>query len=159
MLTFHTRRYHARARTRRLRRDADPGADGLGPPRDRDAALAVVREAVRMGINHIDTSDYYGPHVANEIIREAIYPYPEDLTIVTKVGARREADKSWLPALLPKELISAVHDNLRNLRLDALDIVNLRLGGVSSGRTIARLRNRSAHCSIFKRKALSNTSA
>jgi pyridoxine 4-dehydrogenase len=105
-----------------------PGPMVWGPPRDRDAALAVVREAVRLGINHIDTSDYYGPHVANEIIREAIYPYPADLTIVTKVGARREADKSWLPALSPKELISAVHDNLRNLRLDALDIVNLRLG-------------------------------
>jgi pyridoxine 4-dehydrogenase len=106
-----------------------PGPMVWGPPRDREAALAVVREAVRIGINHIDTSDYYGPHVANEIIREAIYPYPEDLTIVTKVGARREADKSWLPALSPKELTSAVHDNLRNLRLDALDIVNLRLGG------------------------------
>jgi pyridoxine 4-dehydrogenase len=106
-----------------------PGPMVWGPPRDRDAALAVVREAVRIGINHIDTSDYYGPHVANEIIREAIYPYPEDLTIVTKVGARREADKSWLPAISPKELTSAVHDNLRNLRLDALEIVNLRLGG------------------------------
>ena len=106
-----------------------PGPMVWGPPRDRDAALAVVREAVRIGINHIDTSDYYGPHVANEIIREAIYPYPSDLTIVTKVGARREADKSWVPALAPKELTSAVHDNLRNLRLDALDIVNLRLGG------------------------------
>jgi pyridoxine 4-dehydrogenase len=99
-----------------------------GPPRDRDAALAVVREAVRIGINHIDTSDYYGPHVANEIIREAIYPYPADLTIVTKVGARREADKSWPHAISRGELTSAVHDNLRNLRLEALEIVNLRLG-------------------------------
>jgi aryl-alcohol dehydrogenase-like predicted oxidoreductase len=105
-----------------------PGPMVWGTPRDRDAALAVVREAVRIGINHIDTSDYYGPHVANEIIREAIYPYASDLTIVTKVGARREADKSWLPAISPKELTSAVHDNLRNLRLEALDIVNLRLG-------------------------------
>ena len=119
-----------------------PGPMVWGPPRDRDAALAVVREAVRIGINHIDTSDYYGPHVANEIIREAIYPYPSDLTIVTKVGARREADKSWVPALAPKELTSAVHDNLRNLRLDALDIVNLRLGGALRARRKLGCRNR-----------------
>jgi pyridoxine 4-dehydrogenase len=127
---LHTGRHDTRAKARWLRRNADPRADGLvwGLPRDRDAALAVVRETVRIGINHIDTSDYYGPHVANEIIREAIYPYPVDLTIVTKVGARRDADKSWLPALSPKELTTAVHDNLRNLRLDSLEIVNLRLG-------------------------------
>jgi len=100
-----------------------------GPPEDRDAAIAVVREAVRLGVNHIDTSDYYGPHVANEIIREALHPYPEGLTIVTKVGARRGRDKSWLPALSKRALVDAVHDNLRNLRLDALDVVNLRVGG------------------------------
>ncbi|HTA37865.1 MAG TPA: oxidoreductase, partial [Candidatus Acidoferrales bacterium] len=99
-----------------------------GPPRDRDAALAVVREAVRIGVNHIDTSDYYGPHVANEIIRDALHPYPDGVTIVTKVGARREADKSWPPAISPSEITSAVHDNLRNLQLEALDVVNLRLG-------------------------------
>ena len=100
-----------------------------GPPRDRHAAVAVVREAVRLGIDHIDTSDYYGPHVANEIIREALHPYPRDLVIVTKVGARRGADKSWPTALSKEELVSAVHDNLRSLRRDVLDIVNLRVGG------------------------------
>ena len=100
-----------------------------GPPEDRDAAIAMVREAVRLGVNHIDTSDYCGPHVANEIIREALHPYPEGLTIVTKVGARRGADKSWLPALSKRALVDAVHDNLRNLRLDALELVNLRVGG------------------------------
>jgi pyridoxine 4-dehydrogenase len=102
-----------------------------GPPHDRQAAVAVVREAVRLGINHIDTSDYYGPHVANEIIREALHPYPEGLTIVTKVGARRDPDKSWPAALSRQELIDAVHDNLRHLSLDALDVVNLRVGGRS----------------------------
>jgi pyridoxine 4-dehydrogenase len=102
-----------------------------GPPRDRRAAVAVVREAVRLGINHIDTSDYYGPHVANEIIREALHPYPEGLTIVTKVGARRGPDKSWPAALSRQELTEAVHDNLRHLRLEALDVVNLSVGGQS----------------------------
>jgi pyridoxine 4-dehydrogenase len=100
-----------------------------GPPNDRQAAVAVVREAVRVGINHIDTSDYYGPHIANEIIREALHPYPQGLTIVTKVGARRGPDKSWPAALSRQELTDAVHDNLRHLRLDALDVVNLRVGG------------------------------
>jgi pyridoxine 4-dehydrogenase len=100
-----------------------------GPPNDRGAAVAVVREAVRLGINHIDTSDYYGPHIANEIIREAIHPYPDGLTIVTKVGARRGPDKSWPTALSKQELTDAVHDNLRHLSLDALDVVNLRVGG------------------------------
>jgi aryl-alcohol dehydrogenase-like predicted oxidoreductase len=99
-----------------------------GPPSDRDAAIAVVREAVRCGVNHIDTSDYYGPHIANQILKEALYPYRADLTIVTKVGARRAADKSWPKALSRQELIDAVHDNLRNLGLGTLDIVNLRLG-------------------------------
>ncbi len=100
-----------------------------GPPKDRRAAVAVVREAVRLGINHVDTSDYYGPHVANEIIREALHPYPEGLTIITKVGARRGPDKSWPAALSRKELTDAVHDNLRHLGLTALDVVNLRVGG------------------------------
>jgi pyridoxine 4-dehydrogenase len=104
------------------------GDMAFGPPHDRDEAVAVVREAVRIGINHIDTSDYYGPHIANEIIRDALHPYPDDLVIVTKVGARRGADKSWLPALSKDELVGAVHDNLRNLRRDVLDVVNLRVG-------------------------------
>jgi pyridoxine 4-dehydrogenase len=105
------------------------GPMAWGPPKDRPAAVAVVREAVRLGINHIDTSDYYGPHIANEIIREALHPYPEGLTIVTKVGARRGPDKSWPAALSKQELTDAVHDNLRHLGLDALDVVNLRVGG------------------------------
>src|ERR1700722_16121792 len=103
---------------------AGPGV--FGPPRDRDAAIAVLREAVTRGVNHIDTSDFYGPHVTNELIREALHPYPTDLVIVTKIGARRGEDKSWLPALSAKELAQAVHDNLRNLRLDVLDVVNFR---------------------------------
>lgn len=105
-----------------------PGEGVFGPPRDHAAAIAVLREAVKLGIDHIDTSDFYGPHVANHLIREALHPYPKDLTIVTKIGGRRGADKSWLPAYSQDELISAVHDNLRNLRVDALDTVNLRLG-------------------------------
>ena len=105
-----------------------PGEGVFGPPRDRGAAIAVLRKAVELGIDHIDTSDFYGPHVANELIREALHPYPKDLVIVTKIGGRRGADKSWLPAYSREELVSAVHDNLRNLRVDALDVVNLRLG-------------------------------
>jgi pyridoxine 4-dehydrogenase len=105
------------------------GPMAFGPPRDRQAALAVVREVVRLGINHIDTSDYYGPHVANEIIREAIHPYPKDLVIVTKVGAKRGPDKSWPAALSREDLIGAVQDNLSRLGLDVLEIVNLRVGG------------------------------
>jgi pyridoxine 4-dehydrogenase len=108
---------------------AGPGV--FGPPRDIGAALAVLREAVAVGVNHIDTSDYYGPHVTNQIIKQALHPYPDDLVIVTKVGARRGEDKSWLPALSRQELIDAVHDNLRNLGLDKLDVVNLRVGGVT----------------------------
>jgi pyridoxine 4-dehydrogenase len=103
---------------------AGPGV--FGPPRDRDAALAVLREAVASGVNHIDTSDYYGPHVTNELIREALHPYPDDLVIVTKIGARRGEDKSWLPWFSAKELAQAVHDNLRNLKLDVLEVVNFR---------------------------------
>ena len=104
---------------------AGPGA--FGPPKDRDAALTVLREAVASGVNHIDTSDFYGPHVTNRLIREALHPYPDDLVIATKIGARRGADGSWLPAFSREELAQAVHDNLRNLGLDALDVVNLRV--------------------------------
>jgi pyridoxine 4-dehydrogenase len=103
---------------------AGPGV--FGPPKNHDAALAVLREAVASGVNHIDTSDYYGPHVTNQLIREALAPYPEDLVIVTKIGARRGTDGSWLSAFSPEELKQAVHDNLRNLGLDVLEVVNLR---------------------------------
>jgi aryl-alcohol dehydrogenase-like predicted oxidoreductase len=101
-----------------------------GPPADVDQAIAILREAVASGVNHIDTSDFYGPHVTNQIIKQALHPYPDDLVIVTKVGARREADKSWPHALSRQELTDAVHDNLRNLGLDHLDVVNLRVGGM-----------------------------
>jgi pyridoxine 4-dehydrogenase len=101
-----------------------------GPPRDVDVAVAVLREAVAAGVDHIDTSDFYGPHVTNQIIKQALHPYPEGLVIVTKVGARRGEDKSWIPALSRQELTDGVHDNLRHLGLDALDVVNLRVGGV-----------------------------
>jgi aryl-alcohol dehydrogenase-like predicted oxidoreductase len=107
---------------------AGPGV--FGPPRDVDAAIAVLREAVNSGVNHIDTSDYYGPHITNQIIKQALHPYADGLVIVTKVGARRGSDKSWIPALSRQELIDAVYDNLRNLSLDVLDVVNLRVGGV-----------------------------
>ena len=106
------------------------GPQVWGPPRDPEQAVRVLREAVEAGVNHIDTSDYYGPHVTNQIIKQALHPYPEGLVIVTTVGARREADKSWLHALSRQELIEAVDDNLRNLGLDKLDVVNLRVGGV-----------------------------
>jgi aryl-alcohol dehydrogenase-like predicted oxidoreductase len=104
-----------------------------GPPADEGAAIAVLREAVALGVDHIDTSDFYGPHVTNQLIRRALHPYPEGLVIVTKVGARRPADASWQPALSPRELTEAVHDNLRNLGLDALDVVNLRVMGDGHG--------------------------
>jgi aryl-alcohol dehydrogenase-like predicted oxidoreductase len=104
---------------------AGPGV--FGPPKDRDTALAVLREAVASGVNHIDTSDFYGPHITNQLIREALAPYPDDLVIVTKIGARRGNDASWLPAFSPEALTQAVHDNLRNLGLDVLDVVNLRI--------------------------------
>jgi pyridoxine 4-dehydrogenase len=104
---------------------AGPGV--FGPPKDRAAAIAVLREAVASGVDHIDTSDFYGPHVTNQLIREALHPYPRDLVIVTKLGAKRGADGSWNPAFSAAELTSAVHDNLRNLGLDALEVVNLRL--------------------------------
>src|ERR1700748_3297676 len=107
------------------------GPQVWGPPRDVDAALAVLREAVASGVDHIDTSDFYGPHVTNQIIKQALHPYPDGLVIVTKVGARRGADKSWIHAPSPQELTDAVHDNLRNLALERLDVVNLRVGGVA----------------------------
>jgi aryl-alcohol dehydrogenase-like predicted oxidoreductase len=103
---------------------AGPGV--FGPPKDHGAALAVLREAVANKVNHIDTSDFYGPHITNQLIREALHPFPDDLVIVTKIGARRGEDGSWIPAFSPKELTQAVHDNLRNLGLDVLDVVNLR---------------------------------
>jgi pyridoxine 4-dehydrogenase len=107
------------------------GPQVWGPPRDVEAAVAVLREAVASGVNHIDTSDFYGPHVTNQIIKKALHPYPEGLVIVTKVGARRGEDKSWIHALSRQELIDAVHDNLRNLGVDTLDVVNLRVGGIT----------------------------
>ena len=110
---------------------AGPGV--FGPPKDRDAALAVLREAVASGVDHIDTSDFYGPQVTNELIREALHPYPDDLVIVTKIGARRGPDASWNPAISPEDLRSAVEDNLRNLGLDAMEVVNLRIMGDGQG--------------------------
>jgi len=106
------------------------GAQVWGPPRDPDQAIRVLRDAVEAGVNHIDTSDYYGPHVTNQLIKQALHPYPDGLVIVTKVGARRGADKSWIHALSRQELIDAVHDNLRNLGVDQIDVVNLRVGAV-----------------------------
>jgi aryl-alcohol dehydrogenase-like predicted oxidoreductase len=110
---------------------AGPGV--WGPPKDPDGAVAVLREAVAAGVNHIDTSDYYGPHVTNRIIRQALHPYPAGLVIVTKLGGRRPPDKSWQPAISPDELTAGVHDNLRNLGLDALDVVNYRVMGAGHG--------------------------
>jgi pyridoxine 4-dehydrogenase len=106
---------------------AGPGV--FGPPKDRDGAIAVLREAIASGVNHIDTSDYYGPYITNQLIREALHPYPDDLVIVTKIGGRRGQDASWAPAMAPAELESAVHDNLRRLGLDVLEVVNLRIMG------------------------------
>jgi aryl-alcohol dehydrogenase-like predicted oxidoreductase len=108
------------------------GPQVWGPPRDIEGAIAVLREAVETGVDHIDTSDFYGPHVTNQIIKQALHPYFDGLVIVTKVGARREADKSWVHALSRQELIDGVHDNLRNLGLDRLDVVNLRVGGMAA---------------------------
>ena len=110
---------------------AGPGV--WGPPKDRSAAVAILREAVASGVNHIDTSDFYGPHITNQIIREALHPYPKDLVLVTKLGARRPSDKSWQKAISREELTSAVHDNLRNLGVEALDIVNYRVMGAGHG--------------------------
>jgi aryl-alcohol dehydrogenase-like predicted oxidoreductase len=139
------------------------GPQVWGPPRDINTAVAVLHEAVEAGINHIDTSDFYGPHVTNQIIKKALHPYPDGLTIVTKVGARRLEDKSWVHALSRGELIDAVHDNLRNLGLDALDVVNLRVGGISAPSTgsieepltvLAELR----HQGLIRHLGLSNVS-
>jgi aryl-alcohol dehydrogenase-like predicted oxidoreductase len=107
------------------------GPQVWGPPRDINAAIAVLREAIGSGVNHIDTSDFYGPHVTNQIIKQALHPYPDGLVIVTKVGARRRQDKSWIPALSRQELTDGVHDNLRNLGVEMLDVVNLRVGGLT----------------------------
>jgi len=107
---------------------AGPGV--FGPPKDHAAAIAVLREAVASGVNHIDTSDFYGPHVTNQLIREALHPYPDDLVIVSKLGAVRGADASWNPALSPADLTAGLHDNLRNLGLERLEVVNLRVGGI-----------------------------
>jgi pyridoxine 4-dehydrogenase len=107
------------------------GPEVWGPPRDVDAAIDVLREAVAAGVNHIDTSDYYGPHITNQIIKKALHPYPAGLTIVTKLGARRGEDKSWKHALSRQELIDGTHDNLRNLGVNRLDVVNLRVGGIA----------------------------
>lgn len=109
------------------------GKGVFGEPRDRDAAIAVLREAIALGITHIDTSDFYGPHVTNKIIREALHPYPDDLTIVTKIGARRDAEGGWLPAQGNDDLTAAVEDNLRNLGLDMIDVVNMRFMGGGAG--------------------------
>ncbi len=109
------------------------GPDIMGPPRDRDEAIAVLREAVALGVNHIDTSDYYGPYLVNELIKEALHPYPDDLVLVTKVGARRTPAGAWLPALSAQELIDAVHDNLDHLGVDQIHAVNLRLADARGG--------------------------
>src|SRR6476661_8366649 len=108
------------------------GPHVFGPPADRDGALAVLREVVKLGITHIDTSDFYGPHITNQLIKEALHPYPEQLRIVTKVGARRDEKGNWPRALAPDELRQAIHDNVTNLGLEALDVVNLRVGGLDS---------------------------
>ena len=131
---------------------AGPGV--FGPPKDRDQALAVLREAVASGVNHIDTSDFYGPFVVNELIHEALHPYSKDLVIVTKVGAVRGADASWNPAQSPAELTRAVHDNLRNLRLDVLDVVNLRITGALHAPSEGSIAERFTALAELQRKGL-----
>ncbi len=111
------------------------GPHVFGPPKDRDAAVAVLREAIESGVNHIDTSDFYGPHVTNQIIKQALHPYKKDLTIVTKVGAKRGNDGSWIRDISPEWLRQSIEDNLRNLGLDVLHVVNLRVGGMSTPTT------------------------
>ncbi len=130
------------------------GRGVYGPPRDTDAAIAVLREAVAAGVNHIDTSDYYGPHITNQIIKQALHPYPKELVIVTKLGARRPADKSWLPAISPQELTSGVHDNLRNLGLEVLDIVNYRAMGSGQGPEEGSIAEQVTVLADLKRKGL-----
>ena len=131
---------------------AGPGV--FGPPKDRAAALAVLREAVASGVDHIDTSDFYGPHITNQLIREALHPYPDDLVIVTKVGAVRGADASWNPAMAPADLTRAVHDNLRNLGVEALDVVNLRLMGRVHGPSEGSLEEPFTALAELKRQGL-----
>jgi aryl-alcohol dehydrogenase-like predicted oxidoreductase len=130
------------------------GPGVFGPPKDPEAAVAVLREAVAAGVNHIDTSDFYGPHVTNQIIRQALHPYPAGLVIVTKLGARRPADKSWKPAISPEELTAGVHDNLRNLGLDALDIVNYRTMGAIHGPAEGSIEAQVTVLADLKRKGL-----
>jgi pyridoxine 4-dehydrogenase len=130
------------------------GKGVFGPPKDHDAAIAVLREAVASGVNHIDTSDFYGPHVTNQLIAEALYPYPDDLVIVTKVGAARGPDASWRPAQQPDQLVSAVHDNLRNLKLDVLDVVNMRIVGNLHGTTEGSIARQVETLAELQRKGL-----
>jgi aryl-alcohol dehydrogenase-like predicted oxidoreductase len=124
-----------------------------GPPRDIDAAIAVLREAVASGVNHIDTSDFYGPHMTNQLIKRALHPYPKGLVIVTKVGYRRGTDKSWIPASSRQELVDGIYDNLRNLGLDTLDVVNLRVGG-NTGPSEGSIENTSTVLAELKRQGL-----
>jgi len=131
---------------------AGPGV--FGPPKDPDTALAVLREVVAAGVNHLDTSDYYGPHVVNQIIRKALHPYQDDLVIVSKLGARRPADGSWQPAISPAELTAGVHDNLRNLRLEALDIVNYRVMGLGHGTAEGSIAEQITVLADLRRKGL-----
>jgi pyridoxine 4-dehydrogenase len=131
---------------------AGPGV--FGPPRDPDGAIAVLREAVAAGVNHIDTSDFYGPHVTNQIIRQALHPYPKELVIVTKLGARRPPDGSWQPAISPLDLTAGVHDNLRNLGLDALDVVNYRTMGAIHGPAEGSIAEQVTVLADLKRKGL-----
>lgn len=131
---------------------AGPGV--FGPPKDRNAAIAVLREAVASGVDHIDTSDYYGPHITNQIIRDALHPYPANLVIVSKLGARRPADGSWQPATSPQDLAAGVQDNLRNLGLDALDIVNYRCMGSGHGPSEGSIANQLTALADLKRQGL-----
>jgi pyridoxine 4-dehydrogenase len=131
---------------------AGPGV--YGPPKDPEAAVAVLREAVTAGVNHIDTSDFYGPHITNQIIRQALHPYPPELVIVTKLGARRPPDKSWKPAISPQDLTTGVHDNLRNLGLDTLDIVNYRAMGAIHGPAEGSIAEQVTTLADLKRKGL-----
>ena len=131
---------------------AGPGA--FGPPRDREQAVAILREAVASGVNHIDTSDYYGPHVVNEIIREALSPYPDDLVLVTKLGARRGEDASWLPWNKPDELAQGLRDNLHNLDIDAIEIANLRIMGAVHGPSEASIAHQVEAMAELQRQGL-----
>src|SRR5215470_4735499 len=131
---------------------AGPGV--FGPPKDPEGAVAVLREAVTAGVNHFDTSDFYGPHVTNQIIHKALHPYPAGLVIVTKLGARRPPDQSWLPAISPEELTAGVHDNLRNLGLDALDIVNYRVMGAIHSPAEGSIAEQVTALADLKRKGL-----